>query len=112
MCLINKFGLKMSKKFFKVSVWAFFAFTFLLIPPSVNAQTFKETIIEFKKFEAKTNVGINFNGYFEALASIEYATGAFVAAANEENAENKKKFESALLKYKTAGFAWKLHRIG
>ena len=81
----------------------------LLSAGSVQAQTFKETFIEFKKFEAKTRSGITLNKYTDALASVDYATDAYRSEADDLNSENKVRFQKALDKYKSAANAWALY---
>ena len=91
----------------------FFLFSSLLIIASpAFGQTFKETMIEFKKLEEKTRSGINLSKYIESLASVDYAVDAYKSEADDSNNENKIKFQSALDKYKSAANAWQVYNAG
>jgi hypothetical protein len=95
----------------KKSIFLLLASLVLLTPPAFS-QSFKETMIEFKKFEAKTRSGVNRSRYIEALASIEYAVDAYKSEADDLNNENKLKFQQALDKYKSAANAWEIYNTG
>ena len=74
-----------------------------------NAQSFQETSIAFRKFDAKTRAGVTHSKYAEALSDIEFATSEYESVAGELNKANAELFRASLDKYKAAGAAWGLY---
>jgi hypothetical protein len=87
----------------------FILFAFSTILTMAQAETFKETFIEFQKFKSKISVGTTYPRYIEELANIEYATRSYEMNADDRNQENVLKFKAALRSYKLAGDAWGLY---
>lgn len=75
---------------------------------SAGAQSFQETSLAFRKFDAKLQVGLNYASYMAALPDIVFAADEYARnAADVESIEAARQFGKAVAKYKSAASAWR-----